>query len=81
MITQHKELAGDTLTYDQVLHLVQQRSLREKIALARELEDETFEHRFAKLLTALKIHELTEKDITHEVEAVRMKRYRHPQAS
>lgn len=63
------------LTYDQVLNLLKRRPLSEKIALAKELENETFVVRFEKLLQSLKASEISDKEITQEVEAVRANRF------
>jgi len=64
------------LNLEQLVSLIDQCSLEEKILLIRRLETETFETRFKRLLARLRTDELSLPEITQEVESVRQERYR-----
>ena len=59
----------------QVIGLINQLELEDKIELLNELKESIWLKRFKKLLTGLKTDELTMDQITKEVESVRKKRY------
>ena len=64
------------LNLEQLISLIDQCNLEEKMLLIRRLEAETFETRFKRLLARLRTDELSLPDITQEVESVRQERYR-----
>jgi len=64
------------LNLEQLISLIDQCNLEEKILLIRRLEAETFETRFKRLLARLRTDELSLPEITQEVESVRQERYR-----
>ena len=64
-----------SISFDQLLNLIKQLPVPDKIKLARELDKETIPERFSILLKGLKTNELTLDEITKEVEEVRSKRY------
>ncbi|MEA3448738.1 MAG: hypothetical protein U9Q98_09890 [Bacteroidota bacterium] len=59
------------LDFRQILDLVRQLPINEKIKLTRELEKEVKGNKLAELLTAFQTDELSEETINEEVEAVR----------
>jgi hypothetical protein len=63
------------LNYYQVLELARQLSDEDKIRLNRELTAETRKMELKKLLRVFKNDEISLKEITAEVEAVRQERY------
>jgi hypothetical protein len=65
-----------SLNLEQLVSLIDQCNLEEKILLIRRLEAETFETRFKRLLARLRTDELSLSEITQEVESVRQERYR-----
>jgi hypothetical protein len=63
------------LTFDQVLGLVRQLPINEKIKLTKELEKEGIESKLAELLKVFKTNKLSLKTIDEEVEIVRQQMY------
>jgi hypothetical protein len=59
----------------QLKNAIAQCDPNEKLELLRLLEQETFPSRFKQFLAQIKTDELTQEDITQEVEAVRKARY------
>ena len=63
------------LTFDQVLGLVRQLPIKDKIKLTKELEKEGIESKLAELLKVFKTNELSLSAIDEEVEIVRQQMY------
>ncbi len=63
------------LTFDQVLGLVRQLPIKDKIKLTKELEKEGIESKLAELLKVFKTKELSLSAIDEEVEIVRQQLY------
>lgn len=63
------------LSYNQILSLVKQLSVKQKIKLTKELEKESIGSKLSELLTTFKTDELDEKTINEEVEIVRQQIY------
>jgi len=63
------------ITYDQVLSLVKQLPVKDKIKLTKELEKEVIESKLSRLLSSFKIKELSLTGINNEVEQVRQRIY------
>jgi len=63
------------ITYDQVLSLVKQLPVKDKIKLTKELEKEGIESKLSRLLDTFKTKELSMTVINKEVETVRQKIY------
>jgi len=63
------------ITYDQVLSLVKNPPMQQKMKLSKELEKEGIRSRLTSLLTAFKTDELSLTDINREVEQIRQKIY------
>ena len=63
------------LSFDQIRDLVAQCQPDEKLALVRDLEEQTFAIRFPRLLGRLRTPGLSLEDITAEVEQVRARRH------
>lgn len=63
------------LSYDQILTVVKQLTLQEKIKLSKELEKEGIESKLSQLLKTFKTEELKLEVIENEVEIVRQKIY------
>ena len=59
------------LTFDQLIELVRQLSVQEKIKLSKELEKESIDSKLSSLLKTFKTNELSEDTINKEVECVR----------
>lgn len=59
----------------QVIGLINQLDIEDKIELINDLKESTYLKRFKKLLSELKTNELTIEEISKEVETVRKKRY------
>lgn len=64
------------LDFNQLLLIVEQCNLKQKMEIVKKLEKDTFKPRFKKLLTELKNNEFTTEDVINEVEIVRKKRYK-----
>ena len=64
-----------SLSYGQILNLVKQLPSREKAKLSEELAKEAVDKRLSKLLRSFQTDELSEEDITKEVEKVRAEIY------
>ena len=64
-----------SLKFNQILELVRQLSLNEKIKLSEELEKETINNKLTELLNVFQTDELSEKTINKEVEIVRQNLY------
>ena len=63
------------ITYDQILSLVRQLPIKEKIKLTRELEKEGIDTKLSELLKIFKTKELGLNVINEEVEIVRQQIY------
>ena len=63
------------LTFDQVLDMVKQLPLQQKIRLSKELEKETIDSMLTRLLESFRTDELDQNTIDAEVERVRQKLY------
>lgn len=63
------------ITYEQVLSLVRQLPIQEKIQLTKELEKDGIESKLSALLTSFNTNELSEETINEEVEIIRKKLY------
>ena len=63
------------ISFDQVLELVKQLPIKDKIKLTRELEKEGIETKLEVLLRSFKTDELSVESINEEVENVRQKMY------
>jgi hypothetical protein len=59
------------LTFDQILSMVKQLSVQQKIKLTKELEKEAIDSKLTKLLKTFKTNEIDLKTINDEVEIVR----------
>ncbi len=64
-----------SLSFNQILDLVQQLPRQQKIKLSKELEKEVIESKLTELLTEFRTGELNFDEITEEVEAVRQELY------
>ncbi len=62
-------------TFNQVLSLVRQLHVKEKIKLTKELEKEVIDSKLSKILKAFKTDELSLETINEEVEIVRKQIY------
>ena len=58
-------------SYNQILSIVKQLPVREKIKLSKELEKEGIESKLSDILKVFKTDELQEIDIQEEIESVR----------
>jgi len=63
------------LTYNQIIGLVRQLPVAEKIRLGQEIAKETLDVRLTRLLGLFKTNELSEEIISKEVELVRAELY------
>ena len=63
------------LTFDQVLDMVKQLPLQQKIRLSKELEKETIDSMLTRLLESFRTDELDQNTIDEEVERGRQKLY------
>ncbi|GAA4746809.1 type II toxin-antitoxin system VapB15 family antitoxin [Flavisolibacter ginsenosidimutans] len=63
------------ITYDQIVSLVKQLPLNEKISLSKELEKEGIASRLSALLKTFQTDELSLETIDEEMEAVRQELY------
>ena len=63
------------ITFDQVLSIVKNLPVRQKIKLSQALEEDGIKSRLDGILTAFKTDEISLDDINAEVEVVRQKRY------
>lgn len=63
------------LTFDQILSVIKQLPLQQKIKLTKELEKEAIDSKLSRLLKTFKTKELDLKTITEEVENVRQEIY------
>ncbi|AFD06389.1 type II toxin-antitoxin system VapB15 family antitoxin [Solitalea canadensis] len=64
-----------SLNFNQILDLVRQLPIKEKIKLSKELEKEAINSQLTTILTAFNTNELDEDTINEEVEAVRTDLY------
>lgn len=64
------------LDFNQLLLIVEQCNIKQKLEIVKKLEKDTFKPRFKKLLAELKNNELTPEEVNNEVEMVRKKRYK-----
>ena len=60
-----------SLTFDQLIELVRQLSVQEKIILSKELEKEAINSKLSSLLKTFKTNELSQDTINEEAEYVR----------
>lgn len=63
------------LTFDQILSMIKQLPMQQKIELTKELEKEVIDSKLSRLLKTFKAKELDLKTITEEVESVRQEIY------
>lgn len=63
------------ITFEQILSMVKQLPLEQKIKLTKELEKEAIDTKLSSLLKTFKAKELDLKTITEEVESVRQEIY------
>ena len=63
------------ITFDQVLSIVKNLPVKQKVKLSKELEKEGINSRLSALLAAFKTDALSLEDINKEVESVRQKIY------
>jgi aromatic ring hydroxylase len=63
------------IDFKQLLNIIGQCDITQKIKIAEALEKETYAVRFKQLLSELSKNDLTLDEITKEVETVRSKRY------
>jgi hypothetical protein len=63
------------LTFDQILSMIRQLPLQQKIKLSKELEKEAIDSKLSRLLKTFRTKELDMKTITEEVENVRQEIY------
>ncbi|MFA4851154.1 MAG: hypothetical protein WC868_00525 [Bacteroidales bacterium] len=63
------------IDFKQLLNIIRQCDMTQKIKIAETLEKETYAVRFKQLLFELSDNDLTMDEITKEVETVRSKRY------
>jgi hypothetical protein len=63
------------LDFNQLLLMVKQCDYKQKLAIVKELDKETYKVRFKQLLSKLKNNKFTDDEIIKEVELVREKRY------
>jgi len=63
------------LTFDQILSMVKQLPIQQKIKLSKELEKEAIDSKLSVLLKTFKTKDLDQKIITEEVESVRQEFY------
>lgn len=68
-----------TLSYNQILSLVNQLPEKYKVKLSRELAKEAKEQRLSKLLESFRTDEISQEEIDAEVEAVRAELYAQKQ--
>ena len=64
-----------SLSFGQILEVVKQLPINEKIKLSKELEKETKNKKLTELLNSFKTDELSEEIINQEVEIVRQELY------
>jgi len=60
--------------FNQLLLMVEQCDVNQKLAIVKALEKDTFKARFKQLLSELKDNDITPEDVIKEVEIVRKKR-------
>lgn len=65
-----------SLSYNQILDLVNQLPYKEKVKLGQELAKETKDQRLPRLLKSFRTDELSQEDIDSEVEQVRADIYK-----
>jgi cell division FtsZ-interacting protein ZapD len=70
-----------SLNFEQILEVVNQLPLDEKLRLSKELEKETVERKLTELLETFKTDELDLETINEEVEAVRAELYGKSEAN
>lgn len=63
------------VTFEQILSLIKQMPVQQKVKIAKELGKEGIDTKLTKLLKVFKTKELTMDTITEEVEIVRQKMY------
>lgn len=63
------------LDFEQLMLIIEQCNLKQKLALREKLEKDTIKPRLKKLLAELKHNNITPDDVIKEVEIVRKKRY------
>ena len=63
------------LTFDQILSMIKQLPVQQKIKLTKELEKEAIDSKLSSLLKTFKTKDLDLKTITEEVEGVRQEIY------
>ncbi|MEI6695184.1 MAG: hypothetical protein WCO13_03860 [Bacteroidota bacterium] len=63
------------LTYNQIISLVEQLPINEKIKLGKKIAEEALDEKLTRLLNSFKTDELQDEIITEEVENVRKELY------
>ena len=63
------------IDFKQLLNIIRQCDIKQKIKIAETLDKETYAVRFKQLISELSENDLTMNEITKEVETVRSKRY------
>ncbi len=63
------------LTFDQILSMVRQLPMQQKIKLTKELEKEAIDSKLSRLLKTFRTKDLDLKTVTEEVESVRQEIY------
>ena len=61
--------------FNQLLLMVEQCNVNQKLAIVKALEKDTYKLRFKQLLSDLKGNDITPEEVIKEVEIVRKKRY------
>ena len=70
-----------SLNFDQILELVQQLPIADKLRLSKELEKGTRNHKLTELLETFQTDELNLDTINQEVETVRAEIYARPKSN
>jgi len=68
------------IDFNLLLAMINQCDQKQKIAIVKSLEKDTFKTRFKQLISELKNNDFTSEDIIKEVELVRKKRYNSKKA-
>jgi len=63
------------ITFDQMLSMVRQLPIQQKLKLTKELEKDAIDTKLSRLLKSFKTNDLDMKTITEEVESVRQEIY------
>lgn len=63
------------IEFNQLLTLIKQCDVNQKLAIVKAIEKDTFKIRFKELIDELKVNDITIDEINEEVELVRKERY------